>query len=71
MASDVLIDYVMISRRSAGSGRMTLEEGSLLLYSFPQVSFFFPENIRIFICEATKMSKAIISPSVLAVSTGL
>lgn len=71
MAS-VLVGYVIVKKASAGSGRMTLEEGSLLLYSFPQVSFFFfPENIRIFICEATKMSKAIISPSVLAVSTGL
>lgn len=64
----VLVGYVTIQKTPAGSDRMTLER--VLLYSFPQ-SPFFPENIRIFIFEATKMSKAIISPSVLAVSIDL
>lgn len=49
---------------------MTLEGVPYLLTLFVSL-FFFPENIRIFICETTKMSKAIISPSVLAVSTDL
>lgn len=62
--------YVIIQKTSAGSGRMTLEGfPNCLLFSLKSLFFF--RKYTHYICEATKMSKAIISPSVLAVSTRL
>lgn len=63
-------DYVIIKKTSAGSGRMTLE-GFPNCLLFSSSLFFFFRKYKHYICEATKMSKAIISPSVLAVSTRL